>query len=328
MTFSYFETKLYYSKFIKATFNNLEIFNFFKSNKLIILFLIKCQIIVIDEKIVTEIQNTKSQLYCHFFFTEIKDFLSKQDLDSIEQELIQNDSDIFINFDYNRQIGENESYICELIRNDSIIQFIKYVNQTNLSICDTTIKPSIFETNLFLLKNSSSLIEYAAFYGAIQIFQYLRLNNVKMEPMLWLYAIHGKNADIIHILEESSIHPPFESYQICVNESIKCHHNDIARYFENKEFNGDFINYKCTFKYYNFDQIPDELPSKSIFWYLIFYNYYKLVKIYLKLKRKNIENELIDQVYNKFIFLKLISYNFNDILLIFFLFCFKNTRSS
>ena len=34
----------YFSKFIKATFNNLEIFNFFKSNKLIIIIIIKYQI--------------------------------------------------------------------------------------------------------------------------------------------------------------------------------------------------------------------------------------------------------------------------------------------
>ena len=83
---------------------------------------------------------------------------------------------------------------------------------------DSKIEQSIYETNSFLLKNSIenpekqmykylnhkrlkikneiSLIEYAAFYGSIQIFQYLRMNNASLNKSLWLYAIHGQNAEI------------------------------------------------------------------------------------------------------------------------------------
>ena len=84
--------------------------------------------------------------------------------------------------------GENDSYICTLIRNDSVEEFI-----TNFS----QISNSIFETNLFLIENIPTIIEYASFFGSIQIFQYLKYNNIKLEPSLWLCAIHGKNAEII-----------------------------------------------------------------------------------------------------------------------------------
>ena len=50
-----------------------------------------------------------------------------------------------------RKEGENDSHICSLIRNDSIIEFIKYVTENNYSL-DYTITSSIFETNSFLLK--------------------------------------------------------------------------------------------------------------------------------------------------------------------------------
>ena len=72
-------------------------------------------------------------------------------------------------FEENRRVGENHNYICKLIRNDSLIEFIQYVNQTNFSI-SLKINHSIFETKSFLLKNEPTLIEYSAFFGSIQIF--------------------------------------------------------------------------------------------------------------------------------------------------------------
>lgn len=45
-----------------------------------------------------------------------------------------------------REIGENENYICELIRKDMIEDFITYVNRNKLEL-DLTIDDSIFETN-------------------------------------------------------------------------------------------------------------------------------------------------------------------------------------
>ena len=115
------------------------------------------------------------------------------------------------------------------------------------------IKPSIFETNLFLLKRESSLIEYASFYGSMQIIKYLFMNQIELKSTLWLYSIHSKNPELIHFLEENHVKQPiYNERNQCYKESIKCHHNDIASYFLNnfaneteEQLNDDF---EFTFK--------------------------------------------------------------------------------
>ena len=289
----------YFKEFIKNSFTNVEIFNFFKSSKQIILYLIENQIININREIVSEIlfrtdeANTK---YCHFFYPEIKEFLSKDELDKIEGELNKEDS----NFNDKRKTGQNEKFFFELIRNDSIDEFVSYVNQTNLSLLSTIIEPSIFETNSFLIERKPSLIEYAAFFGSIQVFQYLKFNNVELNPSLWLYAIHSQNADMIHLLEESLIKPPNEDYHVCLDESIKCHHNDLARYFIDNFLNENEINYKCVLKFYNIEHIPKEIENDSVFFYLCFYEYYELVDLYLKPKEINLKDK--NNVFDLFFF--------------------------
>ena len=126
--------------------------------------------------------------------------------------------------------GQNASYICELIRQDSVEEFITYVNKNNISL-SSVINESIFETNSFLINKNPQLIEYAAFFGSIQIFQYIKINCPKLlNGDLWLYGIHSNNAEMIHILEENQIFPKDRSYEECMIESIKCHHNEIVNY--------------------------------------------------------------------------------------------------
>ena len=278
------------NQFIKQNFSNYEIYKIFKSNKLLILYLIEHDVITIDNKIVTEMlyrslkTNTK---YHYFFYPEIKDHLDDLELEKIENEL---DEEILINFDYKRKIGENENIICELIRNDSIESFVSYVNRTNLSLSNTRINQSIFETNSFLLKNNPTLIEYAAFYGAVQIFQYLKYNNVDMQPSLFLYAIHSQNAELIHIIEENDIYPLNGNYKQCLSESIKCHHNEIALYIENKYLDKIEMDYKSVFQYHNYRYIPNSFDNDLIFYYMCRYGHYKLVTFYLDSKIMIIES--------------------------------------
>ncbi|KAK8842169.1 hypothetical protein M9Y10_026399 [Tritrichomonas musculus] len=59
------------------------------------------------------------------------------------------------------------------------------------------------------------------------------MNKVELTSSLWLYAIHGGDPRIIHILEENKIVPPKSSFLLCLKESIKCHQNDIANYIYN-----------------------------------------------------------------------------------------------
>ena len=52
------------------------------------------------------------------------------------------------------------------------------------------------------------------------------MNEAELTPFLWQFAIHGKNADIIHLLED--LHVEIESNDLLYNEAVKCHHNDIV----------------------------------------------------------------------------------------------------
>ena len=70
-----------------------------------------------------------------------------------------------------RKSGENDTYICQLIQKDDIDNFISYISQNDI-LLNSEITESIFETNRFLLKKKPSIIEYASFFGSIQIFKY------------------------------------------------------------------------------------------------------------------------------------------------------------
>lgn len=236
---------------IQQFFHNAEIFNIFKSNKRILLFLIKEKILIINNdilKIIKFEQNT-SQQYLYYFLPEIKD---SEDIILLDEEIQNQKINDFELFKKQRLLGENENYICELIRNDLIIEFSNYVEKTNYPL-SSNIPPSQFETNLFLLNKNPTLIEYTAFFGSFKIFEYLIDHGTQITPSIWIYAIHCQSNDhIIQYLNEKKIEP--ESYLECCIESIKCHHHDETSYFQQYiDIDSSSINlfYKCI-KHYNF----------------------------------------------------------------------------
>ena len=294
----------YLKKEIKQTFSNIEIYNFYKKNKLILLFLIDEGIIIFDNNILEKIGENKN-----FFYPEIN-------------KLNHNDNPIEIPEDYEekRRKGENDSYLCEVIRNDNIEEFIIYCTKKGISL-SSTIKSSIYETNSFLEGRNQTLIEYSAFFGSIQILRFLFQNQVELTQSLWLYAIHGNNPEIIHFLEENQIFPKDKSYQECLEESIKCHNNDFALYFRNNFINlqksfSDFNHneFKFGFHYYNFQFIPIELDQPFCFFYAIEYNDFKLVEYYKNIEGLDINLSIILKInifFNEIAHTK----NFNDILI-------------
>ena len=222
------------------------------------------------------------------------------------------------NYDVNRKIGENESYICKMIRDDNVVEFITYVNKNNISL-NSTIQTSIYETNSFLLKQQSvlrrnddgvTLIEYAAFFGSIQIFQYLQMNGVELTQSLWHFVIHGQNPELIHRLEENHIEPKIRkngsrnevvSYTECYKESMKCHHNDITNYIQNNLLQNEEENERDNLiqplEYYNFIFLQKEKISKFSFTDFCNYGYYLIANDLLK----NIDidiNEINDISFN------------------------------
>lgn len=294
---------------LKKYYTNSEIFNIFKGDKRILLFLIKEKIIIFDEHVAKSIIKSKylAKKYPQYFAPEMKlfmdkDWFPKYDPDNVyyKNEWVEEiKKELPDNFYELRKIGENESYISKLIREDSIQDFIIHVNQNCISL-NALIVPSIFETNSFLIKkqnesdskNGISLIEYAAFFGSIQIIKYLQIQGEELTPSLWLYAIHSQNAELIHFLESNNVEPTvtyninnqiFEenSWIGCIRESIKCNHNAIANYFidnylENVDQtqNETFIQ---IFKYYNFGFIQSEHISELSFYLLCKYDYFLFV---------------------------------------------------
>lgn len=229
--------------------------------------------------------------YRLYFYFEIKPFLKEEQVKSIEQELLSINSDIFCMFNENSKLYDNDSYICSLIRNNQIDEFITYCNQTATSLF-SKVKPSIFETNDYLLtKEDVSLIEYAAFYGSIEIIHFLRLNNVKLTPSLWLYGIHSNSAELIHLLEENRVYP-HSNYIDCLFESIKCHHNEIANYIIINKIDGKINEekyYECVLHYHNFSFFPDDLNQNSIFLNLFQFGYNNIVELYIEMKKDKFE---------------------------------------
>ena len=176
---------------INELLTNFELFYLFVKNKLMLLLLFEKKIIIIDEDIKNNLKIINASDYAQFFAPEIND---------------QNDQDP--EFNEKRRIGENDSEICEIIRRDSVPDFTKYIGNTNISLSSST-KSSIYETNSFLLNKNIKLIEYAAFFGSIQIFKYLIENKVELTSSIWPYATHGAKRDIIELIKKEKINPLF-----------------------------------------------------------------------------------------------------------------------
>ena len=186
-----------------------------------------------------------------------------------------------------------------MIRNDSITDFIIYVNKNNISL-ESDIPISIYETNL-LLREPATLIEYAAFFGSIQIFNYLKENKVELTPSLWLYSISSNNAEMIYLLEKNNVKFPYDSNyyfyeeeieeeevedvkkcEKCFAQSIKCYHNDITKYFLNNYCDNSDIILNQSIECYNFLLIQNDDINKSLFHSLCKNDYYILADILLK----------------------------------------------
>lgn len=277
---------LHFKDTIKQTLSNYEIFNIFESSNLILHFLLKENLISIDKTIVDYLKYIdfqKGTKKCQFFSPEIK---------KIDSKAIENDEII----DIKRQIGENDSYICSLIRQDSICEFIQFVTQSNLPVFSYKIEESIYETNNFLIDNKdTSLIEYAAFFGSLKIFEYLRFRGCDLKPSLWLYAIHGGNADLIHLIEESHVEPENKKYEECFKEAIKCHHNNIANYIQTNFLSDSKLTEEMidsVINYQNYSFFPTGLDLNYCFYYLCSYKCHDLVNLLIKTNQESIEKEI------------------------------------
>ena len=270
----------YIKSYIKLT--NYEIFDIFKKQKIILLLLIEEKIITIDQMISDIITKGKyiKYKYPEYFYPEIKEFLNEEMIQSIKKENLPE------NYEELRRIGENDQEICKLIREDLIDEFVPYISRNNYNML-SKIDESIFETNSLLIKKEPTLIEYAAFFGSIQIFKYLHSKNVPLTNSCLIYGIHSFNFDIINYIESEFNGSLDGICDQCLEESIKCHHNEIANYFLFNFINEDSMSFDKNKNSYGFHYciyiyFPDDLNHQFVFFYACKYDYINIVENFLK----------------------------------------------
>lgn len=286
---------------IQNYFTSFEIFIIFQTNKRLILSLFKLGLFTPTDEIFDIIINNKKYIdkkYLEYFWPEFEQFIDDDMKKSIRDQVNDIKENTIELFNKKREIGENDDYICELIRNDMIDDFASYIEKSNISPF-SKIQSSIYETNSFLINKTPTLIEYSSFYGSIQIFKYLYKTNSMLTDSIWQYAIHGRNSEIIHLIEERKTPTLDNSYQYLIVESIKCHWNEMAKYLKNnfcdkEKIYNDFL-YRKSLKHYNFtffehDDIIYLINSckcnqeRNFPYYLSKYDYFLIIEFLLNNK--------------------------------------------
>ncbi|KAK8896930.1 hypothetical protein M9Y10_014856 [Tritrichomonas musculus] len=288
---NHYRTVAFYEKFeqlfnyiIKEkqfSISNSDLFQIYKNNKRMLLLLLEKNFLIPDELILAQIfqmNDLNRYPYPVYLYSGIKPYLNESQRKEIERE-INNYHFKIDDFIKKCQKGENDLYVCELIRQDSIEEFISYVTQTNFPL-STKIKKSIFETHNFLMAKKPSLIKYATFFGSVQIVQFLKFNKVKLRSKLWYYAVHSNVPELIHFCEENKIekkdirnrkyyyerdNSEDKNNLIILDEAVKCHHNDIYSYFRNNILSQDIekknLNHFEIYiiDLYNYNFYPDDI---------------------------------------------------------------------
>lgn len=222
-----------FSKEMKM-FTKSEIFNIFKGNKLILLFLFKEKIITPDSWLCPILSSDKynDRGYTQYFSIEFDSFKdkkpSKKDLKEFEQK---------------RKIGENDTELCEMIRKNQ-----KTAEPINKEKFNSAVEKSHFETNSFLLKKEPTYLEYSAFFGSSE---FLDTDLISSSSSLFLYAIHSNDSKTIQILNDQKFELNEKEKYL---EAMKCHHRNLCSDYIKNNYDGgndiELINH-CL-KYYNF----------------------------------------------------------------------------
>ena len=85
---------------------------------------------------------------------------------------------------------------------------------------------------------------------SIQIIKYLLTKGLNLSSNTWFYAVHGRNYEIIHLLESKNI--TFD--ESALNSAIEYHRNEIVEYIQNSvgiEFNNS--SFLTSISFYNID---------------------------------------------------------------------------
>ena len=97
---------------------------------------------------------------------------------------------------------------------------------------------------------------------------------------------------MIHILEEYNSTSP-KDYNLYLEESIQCHHNEIAKYFQDN-YDAKISSKECLFKSYNYSFFEMNEALDSIdFFYLLQYKHLSFFEILSKTTDININQKVV-----------------------------------
>ena len=232
----------HYCNIISKTFSSDELMSIFK-NRTIIYILLKNNLIDISA-----IYEVGSINFFKFFCKEIYESKVYHENDEKDlQRLVQNLDD---NHDIYCRKGVSINPFAKIIREDDIDTFQEYVSQNNIRI-NGSINTGVYEScNLFAAETHEvTIIDYAAYYGSINIFKFLIMNGARVTNSTKISAIVGGNLEIIHILEQEN--SAFN--QFCLTIAIIYNQNDIFDYLISNhglEIAGDSL--KQCIKFSNF----------------------------------------------------------------------------
>lgn len=293
----------YFLPVIKQTLSNLDLFRIFRGSRLLLLFLFDEQAVRVDEEVAYLVSQKVGMHGLNFFYPEVKRFLTKNGKYGpiiASNTTFKKDE----TFERKRREGENDSLICSLIREDSLEDFVRKFCEEKRSPSDE-VPPSLFETHPMLIKKKATLIEYSAFFGSRRVLGYLLERKSDeggaiedCDESLWLFAVCSGSEEVIHLLEEHGIAPGDGVYAECLSESVKCHHNGIARYIASKMEaegeDGEAGMSENFFSSYNFEFFPQDFADyESAFEQACQYDYVTIVKILLDTGKLDLREVLV-----------------------------------
>ena len=249
-------------------FSSDELFIMFKTNKPALLFLSNLNCFDVSSLLFLDIHNIDLLFY---FAPEILTSLKnkKRKFGEINfREYLYEKMNITEHIETRAKLA-NIDPISIAIRDDNLEMFQDIISHSNIDeMSSTKIQYSFFEPfhfiNQMIKMELLSLIEYASFFGSINIFKFLLTNDNNLTKFRGKFAIAGGNAEIIHILEENDIN--FNSLD-CLSTAIQFNHNDIVHYLhDTKEVKYDIKLIQTCVQYENIsilEEIFNETPKSN-----------------------------------------------------------------
>ncbi|OHS95391.1 hypothetical protein TRFO_10526 [Tritrichomonas foetus] len=133
-----------------------------------------------------------------------------------------------------RMNGINIDPIALSIRFNNLDEFKKLLQETQNDV-NSQIVISKYELCVMVSDyiKMPTYIEYAAFFGSLDVFKYLVEQNAILSDRLPEFAIAGGNMEILRIIEEKEL----DFYEACLDAAISFHRNELVDYLvENFEF--------------------------------------------------------------------------------------------